>query len=404
MTATVHARGIPGIGIVTPNPPSARMPIATLALCLAQIVAWVAIRRYLLVDGDWRQFAMLPGAPASPGLLISSLVHLDALHLGANVTVLWAAGRTLEPELGGGRFFAVYWGSAWFAALMQWAVFQSFHVEPGGMHETAAVVGSSGAVAGVLGTILVRHPHPDFRLPLAGTLRIPIGLLITAWAAYAVVRALTATSTGVAAGLGHWAHFAGIVAGLAAGHLLRLDRMARQDALARAADRAFALEDYQSGSVSLGGILAENPRDLDRRLTLVQARLALGDEQGGRRVAVDGLAVCIQADDRERALDWYVTVERLFPDLALPPGVRFRLGTWLADGPDPEAAERALLRCAEDEPGTETAAAALFRAGQLAWERRQDTAAARATWTRLLEQHPDSPWCDQARARLRSGH
>ncbi len=51
--------------------------------------------------------------------------------------------------------------------------------------------------------------------------------------------------------------------------------------------------------------------------------------------------------------------------------------------------------------GTPGAASALYRAGQVAWERLRSPLHAREAWERLLEQFPESPWSDAARDGLR---
>ena len=87
--------------------------------------------------------------------------------------------------------------------------------------------------------------------------------------------------------------------------------------------------------------------------------------------------------------------------LDLPPGIRYRIGCWLADTGQEELAFRALLESVREDGATPGSAGALYRAGQLAWERMKSASQAREAWERLLEQFPDSPWSDAARDGLR---
>jgi membrane associated rhomboid family serine protease len=93
------------------------------------------------------------GAPWQ--LLTSMFTHIGALHLGFNMFVLWTLGPQLELAIGRTRFLAVYFvsGFAGSAAVM-W-------LSP--VH--GSTLGASGAIFGMLGTMLVMavKVHGDVR-------------------------------------------------------------------------------------------------------------------------------------------------------------------------------------------------------------------------------------------------
>jgi membrane associated rhomboid family serine protease len=373
-------------------------PYATYALIAAQMVVWVVARRFLLPHNVWAEFANDPTAPTWLGFMISPFVHLEALHLGVNLLTLWLFGTNLERASGSMRFLMLYLGSAWFASLMHWAAATSFHLYA----EVSAnpALGSSGAIAGVLAASLVRFARPRLRFPLLPYATFPVTPLIVLWLGYTVVRALLSTLTGISEGVGHWAHLAGFIFGLSAAQLFGFQHAARLEHLAYSGAEATARDDHAAASRSWAALLAMEPSDMAVRCALVKARLAVNDLPGARRVARDGIEALVRAEKRPAALEAYQDYTQLVPELDLRAGVRFRIGCWLAESGDAEGAFRALWESVRED-GAPAAAGALYRAGQVAWERLKSPLHAREAWERLLEQFPDSHWSDAARDGLR---
>jgi membrane associated rhomboid family serine protease len=361
---------------------------------------WVVVRRYLLPGDEWTSFALRPGMPSELGFLISPFVHLEPTHLGINLLVLWLFGTTLERAVGPVRFLVVYLGAAWFAALMHWAAATAFHVAPN-LGGRDAAIGSSGAIAGLLGTAVVRLPFPRIRLPFFGGVQIPTTPIIIAWLVYSLVRALISSATGVVEGVGHWAHLAGFVCGLGLAQLMGLQKHARQEYLEQAALEAASRENLVGAAQAWAALLAMRPEDRTVRAALIQARAALNDTPGARRLAREGLVSLARADQRAAATQAYREWLEVVPDIDLPAGVRYRIGCWLAEAGEDELAFRALWESVREDGSTAAAASALYRAGQVAWERLRSPMHAREAWERLLEQFPDSPWSDKAREGLR---
>jgi membrane associated rhomboid family serine protease len=369
-------------------------------LIVAQVTVWFVVRRFLVAGDDWTVFALRPGTPSELGFLISPFVHLEPAHLGINLAVLWLVGTNLERAVGSLKFLVLYLGAGWFGSLMHWAAAVSFHLAPD-LSQRGAAVGSSGAVAGVLGATVVRLPQPRLRLPLFPQWSFPATPLIAAWLAYTLIRALISSVSGVTEGVGHWAHFAGFIFGLAIAQVAGMHRQARREYLERAAVEAAEKKNLPAAAQAWSALLAARPGDLRVRTELVRTRLALGDVPGARRLAREGIAALVRAGDRPASLEAYREYTRLVPDLDLPSGIRYRVGCWLADSGDNEGAFRSLWESVREDGATPAAASALYRAGQVAWERLRSPAHAREAWERLLEQFPDSAWTDAAREGLR---
>ncbi len=370
-------------------------PAATYCLLAAQVVVWIVVRRFLLTGDDWTDLALLPGAPSGLGLLISPFVHLETMHLGVNLLVLWLFGSNLERAVGSLHFLFLYLGAAWFASLMQWATFTAFNLDPN-VAASHAAVGSSGAVAGVLGAGLVRLPQGRLRFPLLPQWTFPTAPLLVLWLAYTFARALVTTVLGVEEGVGHWAHFAGFVFGLGLAQIAGLQQVARLEHLQATASSALATGNYRAASLALSALLSAQPDDEQARRALIQTRVALRDRPGASRVAGEGLRRLIRADRRIDALNAYREFSGLVGGLTLPSGVRYRLATWLEEAGEWEAAYRAFVESVPEDGGRDAAASALYRAGRLAFHRLESVLHARAAWERLIEQFPDSHWAETA--------
>ncbi len=380
--------------------PQARRAVATCLLIVAQAAVWLVVRRYLVVGSDWMRFATRPDTLDCFGLLVGPFIHIEAAHLGMNVLALWLFGANLERAIGSLRFLGLYLGSAAFASLMHWATAVCFHLYSDAPAAGMAV-GSSGAVAGVLGAVWVRFSQDRLSVPLATRWTFPATPLFALWFVYTLSQAVLTTLAGVSQGIGHWAHFAGFTFGLGVAQFLRMPREARAEYLERAAARATETNDLAGAAQAWAALLAMSPEDLKVRAALVSTRLAMEDSAGARRLAREGIEHPVRAEHRCPALEAYRVFRPLIPDVRLPPGVRYRLGCWLADDGEGELAIRTLLESVREDGATGASASALFRAGEVAETRLQNQNRARILWERLLEQFPDSPWAAQAQERLR---
>ncbi|MBI3912375.1 MAG: rhomboid family intramembrane serine protease [Armatimonadetes bacterium] len=383
---------------------------ATSCLLAAQILVWLTIVFFYANRDDWWPYVFNPASPHLQGFLISPFVHLHPFHLGVNLAVLWLFGVPVERGLGSLRFLALFLASAWCASVMHWAVIYAFHgnllVMPadGGADQVprAAALGSSGAVAGVLGVYCVRFPHVPIRFPLLPDWRIQPLHLLGAWVLLELVQALSTTVGQSPSSVGHWAHFAGFVFGMWYARVLGLQRRARGDQLSQAADDAAARGDYAAAAQAWSALLASDRENFALRRKLVAARIAQADLDGAAALAAETLQLAVRGRHTQAAVADYRYYGAMFPRLRLLHGIRFRIGTWMAELGDPAGAYEALALAAEEDAATPGAASALFRAGEVAADCLHDPLRARQMWRRILLDHPHSPFHDLAQQRLQA--
>lgn len=141
------------------------------------------------------------------GAVTSIFLHSGISHLFFNMLALFFFGPVLERRVGSGRFLGLYLGSGIIAGLAQVLVF------PG-----SAVLGASGAIFGVLGTLAILTPDLIVYLYFV-PLRMAYAVVL--FAALDLYPVLLNTADGI----GHIAHLSGLAIGLAAGLYYRQKRI-----------------------------------------------------------------------------------------------------------------------------------------------------------------------------------
>ncbi|MBL8833132.1 MAG: rhomboid family intramembrane serine protease [Rhodospirillales bacterium] len=136
--------------------PAINLPPFTLALIVANVVAFGAVR---LLDGDavWLAidaFGFVParyGGGQADGIaalytpITYQFLHGDWVHLAVNMVSLAAFGAGIERRVGGPSMVSVYLLCGLLAAAAHFAIYPA-SVDP--------VIGASGAIAGLMGGVL----------------------------------------------------------------------------------------------------------------------------------------------------------------------------------------------------------------------------------------------------------
>ena len=193
------------------------LPWVTIALVALNALAFVTLAyRSDYERGIVRELGLIAASVRPHAFVTCLFLHADGFHLFANMAVLVAVGAAIERRTGRATFALVYLvsGLAGSAA--------SILIDP---RTYVPFIGSSGAVAGVMGLCLAAAPQAKVKVwfhagVAAGAVRVRAAWLFSAWMALQAVGALY-LSMGSAGPVGYWAHLGGVAAGLAAGLLLR---------------------------------------------------------------------------------------------------------------------------------------------------------------------------------------
>jgi len=164
-----------------------------------------------------RAHAVVREARVLETLVTSMFLHAGLLHVAGNMLYLFIFGPAVEERLGHVRFFAFYLIAGIVAGLATVAMAPESQV---------AVIGASGAIAGVLGAYLVLFPAARITtiLPIfvfVQFVEIPAIFYLLFWFAIQLYSGLASGAAGpLVGGVAWWAHVGGFLFGVAAGPLL----------------------------------------------------------------------------------------------------------------------------------------------------------------------------------------
>jgi membrane associated rhomboid family serine protease len=190
--------------------PSRTTPFVTVLILILNAVGFLF--ELAMSEREFSAFVMRHGlVPAWfewRSLVTSMFLHANWLHFGTNMLYLWIFGGTVEDRIGHGRFAIFYVLCGTGAAFGQMAA-NPFSVVP--------MVGTSGAIAGIMGAYFILFPRSRVLtlVPLLlfiELVEVPAIFFLGVWFLLQFVSGSGAVG-GPAAGVAFWAHAAGFAAG-----------------------------------------------------------------------------------------------------------------------------------------------------------------------------------------------
>src|SRR4051812_45248993 len=140
--------------------PATRPPIVTIAIILLNLAVFAGWQLRLGLEESVEIGALVPTelvqheAGAVTRLITSMFMHAGWMHLIGNMWFLWIFGNNIEDACGHFKYLCFYMASGVLATLAHvWA-------DPEAM---TPLVGASGAISGVLGAYLLKHPKAMVR-------------------------------------------------------------------------------------------------------------------------------------------------------------------------------------------------------------------------------------------------
>jgi membrane associated rhomboid family serine protease len=247
------------------NLPTGRLPIITIVLIVANVIAYFFWQRGGITLGDPSsdhymlnliKFGAIPTELAHPGThcayavvgahqidagqvvcsgprypltqpatwitpFTSMFMHGGLLHLGGNMLFLWIFGSSVETALGRIRFPIFYMLAGLAAMALQVAI------DPG---STAPTIGASGAIAGVLAAYLILFPRARvmsfiFLILFFTLVEVPALVFLGVWIAQQIVFGIAGLSNPTGGGVAYFAHIGGFAFGLVAIKLFTMGRL-----------------------------------------------------------------------------------------------------------------------------------------------------------------------------------
>jgi rhomboid family protein len=208
--------------------PSRTTPFVTIGIIILNTLAF--LYELTLSDRQLQIFTQIYGVvPADfswGSVLTSMFLHGGWLHFLGNMLYLWIFGDNVEDRLGHGRYLAFYLfcGAA--------AVFGQTLMNPS---STVAMIGASGAIAGVMGAYFVLYPHSRvltavFIFFFLDLIEVPAIFFLGIWFLMQLFSGVGSIGAGAAeGGVAFWAHVAGFATGAFFGGVRKVRDTARKE-------------------------------------------------------------------------------------------------------------------------------------------------------------------------------
>jgi len=195
--------------------PTRTFPFVTYALIVANVLGYLIelslVRQFgesAIVGGFGLVPARLLADPSVEALTIltSMFMHGSLAHLAGNMLFLHIFGDNVEDSLGHVRYLGLYLLSGLAAAGAQTLV---------NLNSPGAMLGASGAIAGVLGAYIVLFPRaPILCLFFLFVVSVPAWLEIGVWFGLNLLSGLSSLGMRSLGGVAFFAHIGGFLAGL----------------------------------------------------------------------------------------------------------------------------------------------------------------------------------------------
>jgi len=379
-----------------------RRPLVTWFLVAANVLAFVLTRVLRPSPALIYELAFKPANPSLISAITACFLHADLFHLAGNVLYLGLLGGPVEDRLGRGRFIVLYLLSGVLAMSAQAAVVllraPALAVYP--------VIGASGAVAGILGALLVRLPHARVRVASAtlmflhgvhkvGVRHVPAVIAVMAWIGIQLAYGLALPHGRTA----YWSHLGGLVAGIALAAAAGAAGAGRFERRLRRAERYMEQGNWFAAAGECESALRLNPDDPGVHAVHGRALVAAGRRAAAILAFHRAVGGELKRGAESDAAHVYLEMERLLPGAVLEPAKQLRVAQALRREGEFEAAARALIDFAAAHSRHPQAEMARLLAGELRANLAGDAEGAAALFRDVDPRRLSPRWRTHLRAR-----
>lgn len=377
----------------------------TISLVFANVLIFLFFRLVPGWEVEFYDLTLRAGEPSLRNAVSAAFLHAGWLHLLSNMLYLGIFGPPVEDRIGHTRFMIAYVGCAGLANLAQAAWVLRMAPDLSSM----PILGSSGAIAGVMGLFLVRLYY--VRLNFAaltflflqgfakgGRFALPSIVAIGAWFALQAIYQLVTPVSGTA----YISHIAGLLFGVV---LALVMGMAAEGTLERRlilGNRYAACADWFAALGEYDAYLAKRPEDSE---VLVQAarihRVTHQGQESVRRFR-EGIASYLRRGAVAEACDTFDEMKRLLGDVTLEPEDLLRVARGFEKAGRPSDASRAYESYGRRFPGASGAVTALLKCADIERKRLNNPARAQYIYRELLAGGLSSDIESIVRERMRS--
>ena len=365
------------------------LPLATILIIAANVAVTLwAMRDF---EGTVQDYGLVPSSLRIGTFIASSFIHDGFVHLAINMLLLYVFGSAMERAMGRLEFSLFYFGACLSSSLLHVAiVYATLPPE----YATRAVVGASGAVAGVIGLYAVRYHRKIFKLD---GIEVSALFLIMAWVLVQVGLGVLALYRDDLFGVrlryvAYWSHLGGFMFGIVTALIANMALQGEREHLISEGKANHEQGNFLEAAQDYESLLKYDPDNALANAELGGLWAIMEDE--GQSVPYYRNAVRLYAREgrEDKAIEVAAEMKRFWPDFTLNPAERFRLATYLGELGQVKRAITALQEIAEHSPDSSEAQMSLIKIGHLQLSSLKDASQAQATLTAFLQRYPDSEW------------
>ncbi len=365
------------------------IPIVTYGIILINVAA------YLLSRGDLHHavlnYGLIPSEIRIGRLFICNFLHDGPVHLALNMLQLYLFGRRIERVTGKLEYCMFYIGACFAASLLHVGIVYAT-LPP--YYATRAIVGASGAVAGVMGVYAVRFHRENLRIDRA---QIPALLVIMVFMLVQLILGILGLYRDNLLGfnlrhVAYWSHLGGFGFGVAVALLGNMALQGEREYLTANADASESEDNLLEAAREYELLLTYDPDNAFAYAQLGRIWALLREESQSLPYYNTAIDLFSHQGREEEALEVSEQMTQFWKSASLSPDVRFRLATYLDESGQPRKAEMEFRRIADLFPESPEAQMSLLKVGVIRLTEMNDPAGAVSTLTSFLNCYPDSEW------------
>ncbi len=373
-------------------------PLAVVTIIAVNVVLAIIMSRDF--ENAARDFGLIPNVFRMGRLITSCFIHDGFIHLGINMTILYIFGREVEWAIGRLEFLIFYIGACFAASGMHIAIVLAT-MDP--YYAGRAVVGASGAIAGVMGLYAVRFHRRIFKFD---GVEVSALLLIMCWLIIQLVLGMVALYRDDIFGLrlkyvAYWSHLGGFTFGIVTALIANMALQGEREYLTDKGRRDYDEGNFLEAAQDYDSLIKYDPENAFAHAELGKLWAIMEEESQSLPFYYNAIRLYINQGREAEAIAAAKEMEQYWPEIRLDANWRFRLASFLEEDGQHENAVAAFEKIAEQEPNSSEAQMSLLKIAHLQLTSQNNPAASISTMEGFLLRYPNSEWTNFAQRTLR---
>ncbi|MCE5323067.1 rhomboid family intramembrane serine protease [bacterium] len=373
-------------------------PYAVVTIIAVNVILAIIFSRDF--DNAARDFGLIPNTFRVGRLITSCFLHDGPIHLIINMALLYIFGADIERAIGKLEFVLFYIGACLASSILHIAIVLA-SLDP--YYASRAVVGASGAIAGVMGLYAVRFHRRIFKLD---GIEVSALFLIMCWLVIQLGLGLVALYRDDLFGLrlkyvAYWSHLGGFTFGIVTAMIANMALQGEREYLTKKGKQDYDQGNMLEAAQDYDSLIKYDPDNAFAHAQLGRLWAIMDEETQSLPYYRSAIELYIHQGKEEEAITTAAEMKQYWPEVHLDAGWRFRLASFQEENGQYESAVAAFHEIAHQEPESAEAQMSLLKIAHLQLSSLQAPSASIATINTFLERYPKSEWRSFAEKTLR---